>query len=264
MKMTIFFSICRYVPSLLRGEKLNIGFAYHIPSTGQLGFFASKNIKRILSFDDEIDIEVVNAIYESLNYDFSAENLDNYNDFQVLGLKDTSLLENKIYNYVNQIQFSEISVHEDEETIDKTLLDLADMYLYYDKPKDKRMNHQRVQSLARKIVNDSIYKESLSKTINNDEFLDNPYDFKIERNGRIEYIKGFSFDYLQPNRFFKEMKSYLYDLEKKIAVGDIRATDIKVVINNTDLEKEHEQVIQKYLPKDLELFTLAKFSEYLN
>lgn len=264
MKKTIFFSICRYIPSLLRGEKLNIGFAYHIPSTGEMGFFASKNIKRILAFDDEIDAEMVNAIYQSLSYDFSTDNLDDSDDNKILGISDTSLLEKKVYNYVNQIQFGEISVHEDEESADKTLLDIADMYLYFDKPKGKRMDHLRVQALARKIVKASIYKDSLSKSENSDVFYDNPYDFKIERNGNVEYIKGFSFDYQHPNRFYKEMKSYLYDLEKLVSTDSIKTADIKIVINNTDLEKEHEQIIQQYLPEDLRLLTLNKFIEYLN
>lgn len=264
MKNTIFFAVCQYVPSLLRGESLNIGFVYHIPTHERLGFFGSNNFKRIRNFDDELDTEMINLIFESLEFDFN-DSPDIYlNDDLDLDLKDSNLLKIKLYNYVNQIQFGEISVMEFEEEIDVALDDIADMMLYYDKPKAQRMSHDRVKSLARKIVKASEYGSSISSVTNDDKFYSQPYDFKLWLDDKPIYIKGFSFDYQQTNRFFKEIKVFLFDLEYAQENYDLNLSDIKVVINNTNLEAEHERKIQTILPDELEYLTLEKFSTFIN
>jgi len=264
MKNTVYFSICRYVPSLLRGETLNIGFAYHVPSTGHLDFFTSKNTARIRNFDDEIETDMISVIFDSLKYDFSSENLETHDEYSNGELISPNLLNNKIKNYVNQVQFSEVSVFELDESVDNIILDIADMYLYYDKKKNERINHDRVRALAKKIVAASTYKDSMSKTSNIETFFDVPYDFKFNLGGHQKYIKGFSFDYKQPNRFFKEIKAYLFDLEHEMQKGTVNLEDIKIVINNTDFDKEHEKIITDYLPGELELITLEKFSALIN
>ncbi|WP_040286451.1 DUF3037 domain-containing protein [Sporosarcina koreensis] len=264
MKTTIFFSICRYVPSLLRGEKVNVGFAYHLPSEGLLGFYDSKNMKRIRNFDDEVEADMIHAVFESLKYDFSSDYLDGVEEYEDKKLFSNSLLKSKIKNYVNQIQFSDVSVYETCDNLDKAIEDIADMYLYFDKPKSQRMNHQRVQALARKIIKSSAYKDDLINSSSKDVFFDPPYDFKVSLNGQMNYIKGFSFEYKQANRFYKEFKSYLFDLEHEITNSDIDISNFKIVINNTEFEEEHEKVIQEYLPEELDIITLEKFGEYIN
>lgn len=268
MKKTIFFAICRYVPSLLRGESLNIGFVYHIPTLENLGFYESKNIKRLRSFDDELDSDTINMIFESLKYDFNSSPDIYLNDDLELPLTDSNLLKHKLYNYVNQIQFGEISVMEfdyvNQESVNNTLQDIADIYLYFDKPKSKRMSHERVKALARKIVKASDYADTLSNATNdNAVFYTQPYDFKIRLNDKPLYIKGFSFDYSQYKSFYKEMKSYLYDLNHAVYENGLEIDEVKIVINNTNLEKEHEKVITEILPDELEYYTLERFSSFL-
>lgn len=263
MKNTVFFAICKYVPSLLRGEKLNIGFAYHIPNNGEIGFFSSKNTRRIISFDDEIDAEIINYLFESLKYDFSSETFENYDNYDDKKLKNPDLLHSKIANYVNQIQFDDVSVYESNDSIQSILNDISDMHLYYDKSKAERITSDRVISLARKMVKSSIYKDTLEKSEHKDVFYAPPFDFKIIMDGQTKYIKGFSFDYKQTSRFFKEIKSYLFDLNNEISKGRINLKDIKIVINNTEFDNDHEKIIKEYLPDGLDLITLEKFGNII-
>lgn len=264
MTNIIYFVICRYVPSVLRGEKVNIGFVYHVPSLEQMDFIASKNIRRLKSFDDELEVDVINAIFESLKFEFGSDSLEQYEyEDEALDLSNPYLLNDKTSGYVNQIQFSEVNVFESQETLEKAIKDITDMILYFDKKKNERINQDRVRALAAKIVNSSSYKDTLTRFQRTNEFFGLPYDFKFNLNGKDKFIKAFSFEYKQTSAFFKEIKAYLYDLEHFVKEGLVSFSDVKIVINNTDLEAEHERIITRQLPKDLELITLEKFSSLI-
>lgn len=268
MKNLIYFSICRYVPSIFRGESVNIGIAYHIPSLQMMDFIATRNIRRLKSFDDEVEIEMINAIFESLKYEFGESTLEyseiDYEEYEALDLTNEKLLEEMIQGYVNQIQFSEVKVFEAKEDISESIKDLFDMILYYDKKKSERISQDRVRALAARIVSGSSYKNSMYKVSKSKGFFDIPYDFTYEKNGVEKYIKAFSFDYKQPWRFYKEVKAYLFDLDHALKEGMIKdLSNVKIVINNTELEQEHEKEIAEQLPKEIELVTLSKFSNLL-
>jgi hypothetical protein len=257
------FAICRYVPSILRGEQINIGLVYHSPSLKLMDFISSKNTKRIKSFDDEIESDVINAIFESLNYEFCSGKLEGSLMDNNIDLTQKNLLADLTKGYVNQIQFEHVRTFELKNNLKKEIEDLTDMYLYYDKMKNERMNQDRVRALTARIINSSSYKDSFSKVKKNKEFFEIPYDFKIQIQGANKYIKAFSFDYKNSSKFYKEMKSYLFDLSHAKEHFGIDVSDVKIVINNTNLEAEHEKEITNHLPNELELFTLEKFSSFI-
>jgi len=267
MSELIYFSICRYVPSVLRGEKVNIGFAYHIPSLCKIGFKKTKNTKRIKSFDDELELDMIHAIFESLKYDFGEGSLMDIEEFEDIDLSYEGLLNNRIKSYVNQIQFSEVKVFNADVNVDESLKEIADLFLYFDKKKSERIDQKKVMTLATKIVSSSRYKNSINRSNKNNkikEFYEVPYDFSFDINGQKKYIKALSFDYKQVNRFYKEIKAYLYDLEYAVKNDNIDLENIQIVINDTDFEKEFEKVISEKLPRNLELKTLEEFSSILN
>ncbi|MBX0315493.1 DUF3037 domain-containing protein [Planococcus glaciei] len=264
MSEMIYFSICRYVPSVLRGEKVNIGFAYHIPSLNKIGFKRTKNIKRIKSFDDELEMDMIHAIFESLDYDFGEGSLIDYEEFENINLSDENLLNDRIKSYVNQIQFSQVKVFSAEAGIEQSLKDIADLFLYYDKKKNERINQDKVRALATKMVNNSMYKNSITKFNKRNDFYEVPYDFSFNINGQEKFVKAFSFDYTQVNRFYKEIKAYLYDLDHAVKNNDINLNSIQIVINDTNLEKDFEKTISKELPEEIDMKTLDEFSSILN
>lgn len=264
MTNIINFAICRYVPSILRGEKINIGLVYHVPSMGVMDFVSSKNIRRIKSFDDEIEADVIKAIFESLNYEFSSFRLDGSLAESGLDITQKGLLNELIKGYVNQVQFEKVRMLEFNESLDAVVSDMIDMYLYYDKKKSERIDQNRVRALAARIVNSSPYKDSYTKVEKKKNFFDPPYDFKINIENDEKYIKAFSFDYLNPSKIFKEMKSYLYDLQHAKEQFGIDISDVKIVVNNTTFELEHEIQLKNNLPVELQLLTLERFSSFIS
>lgn len=59
MEKVLRYSVLRYSPSLLSGEKINLGIVFSEESTGYHSFYYARNLSRIKSFDDEIDIPVL-------------------------------------------------------------------------------------------------------------------------------------------------------------------------------------------------------------
>lgn len=121
----IFFAVCRYIPDILRGESINAGIIIHIPEDEWVNFYSTKNISRIRSFDDEVEVSVLKAVLDSLSYQF---NPNRTSDLE--GINSQKFLEQELVYFVNQIQFSEIRVlNSNEQNLEKDINNIIDMYL---------------------------------------------------------------------------------------------------------------------------------------
>jgi Protein of unknown function (DUF3037) len=255
----IHYAVCKYVPDILRAEFINVGVLAHIPEDGWSEFHKTKNLKRIKSFDDEVELDVVSVLLESLEYQFNANSLSDVDNTAYIH-KDYFIEEETKY-YVNQIQFSEVKTLA-SYNVQEDLNDLYDMYLYYDKPKSDRINTDRVRRLVSKMFTNSAFKSSINRRPSTQNlFKQYPFDFSINLKGEETLIKVFSFDYKKFNHLFSEVKSFLYDVNhfKRMDINNI-----KVVINNTDFDKEFEQIALSHLKEELEVYTLQEFAEYIN
>lgn len=259
----LLFSICSYVPSILRGESVNLGFAYHVPSLKEIGFVNTSNYKRVMTFDDELTSETLQHLIRSLKYDFSLEYITEYEEEYLGFLDNSNLLQNKIYNYVNQLQFREIKAFPIDTTLEHAIRDIKDLYLYYDKKKKDRIDTIRVKSLTKKLINMSELRSTLEIAPTINSFYHVPYDFKVLINGEETYIKSFTFDYSNANQLFKEMKSFFYDLQNSNFIDDWKSKNIQIVINNTDFSKQHEKLILESIPDSLKVSTLEEFSSQI-
>ncbi|MCY8973053.1 DUF3037 domain-containing protein [Bacillus atrophaeus] len=253
----IYYSICRYVPDVLRGEVLNVGVLTHIPSRSWCKFNRSKNLSRIKSFDDEVELDVIKALLESIEHQFNTESNMN---FQLSGLKNDDFLEKELVYFVNQIQFSPVmSLYTTPSSIKEDLQDLNDMYLYYDKKKSERINADKVRRLTSKMFKQNTIEVKRNPEAKN-QFKQQPFDFSIKLDNEDTYIKALSFDYKNHNKFFNEVKALLNDLAyfKELNIGEI-----KVVVNNTDFQEEYEKLAYEVLKEHVEVLTLEKFNEFL-
>ncbi|MBB5148612.1 DUF3037 domain-containing protein [Ureibacillus thermosphaericus] len=273
MEDKVFFSIAKYVPDLLRDEKINFGFAYYYPSERKLGYLPSKNVNRIQSFDDELDKETISMLQADLEYEFSIDTLDNDEDDEILQnllmKNDNSILLYKTKNFVNQIQFTDIHSIIVDESLEKTLNDLSDIYLYYDRSiKERRMDKERIKSLTKKIIKSNFGKDfysNINANINNKlSFNKEPYDFKVNIKNEIKYIKALSFDYKKYYKLYDELKIFLFDLQRTINNNhEISNKNFIVVINNTDFEQEFEQIAKDILEKEVTLYTIEEFNNVI-
>lgn len=257
MDKPIYFTVCRYIPDILRGESINVGVLVHVPDNKSIEFYKTRNLSRIRNFDDEVEIDVLKALLESIDYQF---NNNRSSEFQGIDKKD--FLEKELVYFINQIQFSEVRVlNSDNGSLKEHIDDLIDMYLYYDKKKTDRISADRVRSLASKMVSSSYLKNKIDRKPSVKNNLNQkPFDFSLELNGKTTFFKAISFDYKRTNKFFNEIKSLMYDLSY---IKDVNNVDIKVIINNTDRNEEYEKIAYNLLREQVDVFTLEEFDKFI-
>lgn len=252
----IFYTICRYIPDILRGESINVGIVTHMPEVKKVSFHKTKNLSRVRNFDDEIGLDVLKALLESVNYQFNTKYLlENEKN-----LENEDLLKQETSYFINQIQFGDIQVLK-SENVSEDIEDLKDMYLYYDKKKSDRIDPQRVRTLASKIVKQSEWRKNVDRNPRKTNTFDQEmFDLSIDMNGNTTYVKAITFDYKDKNKFYNEVKGLLYDLDYFL---NNEETNIKVVINNTNLEEEYEKLAYNLLKDKVDIYTLEEFDNYL-
>ncbi|EKN67517.1 DUF3037 domain-containing protein [Schinkia azotoformans] len=252
---TIFYTICRYVPDIIRGEFINVGVLTFIPELGKSNFQKTRNLTRVINFDDELEMDVLKALLESLEIQFN-------NRFQpILGKPPTpDYLKNELVYFVNQIQFSEIRAL-NSSTVEEDIKDLHDMYLYYDQKKSNRINADRVKRLVSKLFTLNELKDVDRRPNEQNVFKQHPFDFSVSLKGETLLIKALSFDYTNYNRLYTEIKSFLFDLSYFKEMG---YENIKVVINNTSIENDSEKLAYDLLSKEVDVYTVQQFAELLN
>ncbi|WP_167578643.1 DUF3037 domain-containing protein [Jeotgalibacillus proteolyticus] len=252
------YAVCRYVPDILRDEFVNIGIVVHIPKDKYLKFFRTKNLSRIKHFDDEIESDLIKAMLESLEIQFSSKEILSQNR---TGLSSSDFLQSETVFFVNQLQFSEIrSLH--TESLESDINDLFDMYLYYDKKKSERIDSARVKTLVSKMFT----QKELNKVVNRNPSIQNkfnqtPFDFSVQLGERDLFIKALSFDYRQENRLYTEIKSFLFDLQH---FQDRDVNNIKVVINNTEMDSEFEIKAFNIMKEYTDVLTLEEFDNFIS
>lgn len=273
MKNQIYFSIAQYVPDALRDERINFGFVYFYPADKKFGFVKSKNTNRLLAFDDELTKESLHLIQASLSYEFSIDSLE-YDDneeivLSLLNENSSELLEYKIQNYINQIQFKNIQAlnvdSSSENPLESAIKDISDIYLYFDVPKTKRkMNRDRVKQLTKKIIVTHVDKSLFEISKNDDKvsFYNRPFDFIIHGKSACP-IKSMSLNY---NNYYisKEFKSFIFDLD---IYNDKYNLEYKptIVLNDTSEYKNDfvQDIIQMLDSKGLPIVYLSELPDFL-
>ncbi|MGN7402712.1 DUF3037 domain-containing protein [Cytobacillus praedii] len=252
---TIFYSICKYVPDIIRGEFINVGVLTYIPEMGMSKFQKTKNLARVTAFDDELELDVLKALLESLEIQFNNPSLP-----KKIADPSPEYLQSELVYFVNQLQFSEIKAL-NSTSVEEDTRDLYDMYLYYDQKKSNRISAERVKRLVSKLFTANEFKNVNRHPNEQNIFRQRPFDFSVNLNGSNELIKALTFDYKNYNKLYNEIKSFLFDLNY---FKDLGIDNVKVVINNTDINNEFEKLAFNLLSKEVEVLTVQQFADYLN
>ncbi len=69
MKKTLRYSVLRYSPSKVAGEKINLGIIFSDEENERHEFKCTNKLKRIASFDNEISIETVRSLLKGIKLD---------------------------------------------------------------------------------------------------------------------------------------------------------------------------------------------------
>lgn len=243
----LFYSVCQYIPDEIRAEKINVGIVVHCPTKDYeySEFIHIKNKKRLYYFDDDLDNDYINLMFEHLKYQFNYSHLKEDNGVDEFeNINSEFFLEQKIKYYVNEFSFlpiQKITIKTSEMM--NAIEDLTRTYLYYDVPKEKRITRPEVKKLLSK----EICNLNLRKFIKNENMI---YDFQNEPIFDFQYdntfVRTFSFDYANKSSLTKEIKIFLYDLMN--SKDNLSKKNIVIVLNNNIDKKTGEtEAYKKYI-----------------
>ncbi|TQB29134.1 DUF3037 domain-containing protein, partial [Enterococcus faecalis] len=211
-QIKINYSVCNYVPNVVRSESIIFGIVIHCPSKKYSKFYRIKNLRRLKAFDDEYDKEFINMMTETFSYyfDFPQEtfDLDEYDEHRFDYICCDSFLHNITKYYVNEFKFSEIrKIYSDEFSLQEDINDLIRTYLYYDPPKGKRISNEEIKRL----LNKEFKNLKLKSYVNDGKVLDlaNKPIADFEYSDTI--IKALSFDYKRHSDLLTQIKIFQSD-----------------------------------------------------
>lgn len=231
----LYYSVLEYIPSSIRGEKINVGIVFHTPNSNQkLSFSKLKSMQRVASFDDE-NIEFYKIMMLSLEDVFTfpkAATLDqNIVDLEYAHIDSKYFLEEKTKYYNNMFQFKPVfNVQVKDDELDTYKHDLERTYLYYDRPKNERITTTEVRRLLSHQIN--VRKDkSIQKVHDLEDSLGESNIFNYQ-SIYGDFILPVGFDYKSDANALKELRSILYSLDSSLAKNP-KISQVTIVVSDT-------------------------------
>ncbi len=245
--LKIFYSVLRYIPSTVREEQINIGIAIHIPSLQFSKLYITSNRRRIKQFDDEYNPDFFKMVLSSLKYDLDFGSIDGDTTLPIGDFKDIKsefFLESRTSYLANMFIFSPVNtITTDKNSIEEDIGNIKDTYLYYDKPKDKRITNSVMQQLLSKQINSYNLKNVIKKPSISDLFGKDIFDFKVNN----ILLKALSFEGKKDKTMTNNLKAILFDLNELKCSPDFSKVCLvrnEIPLANIDAENtETEDVI---------------------
>ena len=244
----LYYAVLKYIPSAIRMETINVGIAVHYPVKKYSHFFKTTNMRRVATFDDEYNKSFFSMVMDSLEYDLNY-NLDKDIETLKLGFSDESdegrfnnisepdFLSRKISYLTNEFRFSSVqSINISDEDWSSVIEDLKSTFLYYDKPKNKRITKDKVRRLLSKQVRSYNFSKDRIRAnpeLPNDLGGMDKYDFRIDKT----LLRSMTFDYKRKDNLTTELKVILYDLNNIKPKNDISA----VFLISNELENPEDK-----------------------
>lgn len=245
--LKIFYSVLRYIPSTVREEQINIAIAIHIPSLQFSKLYVTSNRRRIKQFDDEYNPDFFKMVLSSLKYDLDFGSIDGDATLPIGDFKDIKsefFLESRTSYLANMFIFSPVNaITTDKNSIGEDIENIKDTYLYYDKPKDKRITNSVMQQLLSKQINSYNLKNVIKKPSISDLFGKDIFDFKVNN----ILLKALSFEGKKDKTMTNNLKAILFDLNELKCSPDFSKVCLvrnEIPLANIDAENtETEDVI---------------------
>ena len=186
-------------------------------------------------------------VLSSLKYDLDFGSIDGDATLPIGDFKDIKsefFLESRTSYLANMFIFSPVNaITTDKNSIEEDIENIKDTYLYYDKPKDKRITNSVMQQLLSKQINSYNLKNVIKKPSISDLFGKDIFDFKVNN----ILLKALSFEGKKDKTMTNNLKAILFDLNELKCSPDFSKVCLvrnEIPLANIDAENtETEDVI---------------------
>ena len=224
------FSVLSYYPSIINDENINVGLLFYNADTKQRMFYTTENLKRLQSFDDELDVKFMMTYLCGIKEEWEAS---------LFGMGNECSVESFIYNYGNELRFGKIQ-NAIVDNPDSFFEETKKMYFRFDYDLSSRPSEESIRKYIKTLLKANSIKYS-SKRIPgrfeeeiNYDFVVGSYGFKsfvIDENSDVQrqymIYKGWSYT-AQLNEELRGLKT--------IFVIDSERTDENFIRAKTMLE----------------------------
>lgn len=220
MKKVMKYSVLRYSPTVISGEQINLGIIFDAPEDNYREFRCTKKFNRLISFDDELDINIVKALMKNIKEDVEGTVLS-------AGVFD---IDNYVKFFINDFHFEKPKkilyddINEVVESVNKT-------YFRFDYDKKDRPTSADDKRMFARLIKDSGMNVQLNQKITG------TYDEKITYDLVTDNykVKFFDFDNKDLSKTINTAKTWAWNGSHNTG------KDILIVYrhdDNEDLEKE--------------------------
>ena len=197
------YSVLRYSPSTIAGEKINLGIMYYDVESGYREFKYIKKFSRLSSFDDEINLSMVKKLLQSIADDVEG-NLFTYDKFDI---------EQYTKYFVSDFSFDKPKTIV-YETLNEMIVRLHKMYFRFEYEKKERPSKDDDKNLIENLIitNGKDVRKDVSVIGSSNEKI--KYDFVTTD----KCIKIFDYDDKNLNMSINSAKTWAWNAlqEKKM------------------------------------------------
>lgn len=194
------YSVLRYSPSSVAGEKINLGIMFYDIASGYREFKYSKKFSRLATFDDEIDLKMVRKLLQGIADDVTG-NIFTYDKFDIdeytkFFVSDFSFEKPKIIQYDN---------------LDEMIERLHKTYFRFEYDKKERPTKEDDKSILEKLI------IADGKEVKRDEYLYGSCNEKIKYDLVTDNtcIKIFDFDNKNLNLLVNNAKTWAWNISQE-------------------------------------------------
>lgn len=139
----LIYSILRYEPSIVSGEKINLGAIFFYPDTDYREFFSISKWSRISAFDDTLNIPLLRDLMEDIRYSIGTC-LDNPNfDIELFRLKFHSEIHFDKCNLLSDVSL---------DSVDEEIENIKNLYFQFEYDIAKRPSNDTQKKFLRRLL----------------------------------------------------------------------------------------------------------------
>ena len=236
------YSVLRYSPSLISGECINLGILYHDLETNDRDFISTQKFERVKQFDDELDIDSLKFLLDSIKLDVKPNLMTNENNFSILSYTKYYIKE---FNFIAPITFSDVNPK-------VAITKIKNIYLRFDCEKGRRPTKEDELSFVKQIMNgrkDIYTRNAKVKGVYDDDII---YDYATSNRG----YKFFDLNEKDLKKVIQSVKAWAWNAEK---TKQIKTTFV-VSEKNVEDENSYLQVIMQILKgSSAEVYEVSDF-----
>lgn len=201
------YSVLRYSPSKVAGEKINLGIIFSDMESDYKEFRYTKRFSRLSTFDDEIDISMVKKLLQSISDDVFG-NIFTYNSFDI---------DQYTRFFVNDFTFEKPKLIEYDD-LNETIKKLHKTYFRFEYDREERPSKEDDKAIIAKIIS------AEGKNVKKDESIYGSCNEKITYDLVTDdyCIKLFDFDGKNLNKLVNSAKTWAWnamqDDKKKLII----------------------------------------------